>query len=185
MKIVILDRDGVINHDSDAYVKNVDEWLPIPNSCEAIAKLRNNGFKVYIATNQSGLGRGYFSQTELDEMHQKMTSLVAKAGGEITGIFYCPHAPEDNCDCRKPLPGLFSQIREHSNVDLAGAPIIGDSIRDLEAGVAAGCTPILVRTGKGENSETKLAQHDNVLIQQATVFNNLAEAAEEIIKQAQ
>ena len=182
MKLIILDRDGVINEDSDAYVKSVDEWLPIPGSCQAIAKLYQQGYQVYIATNQSGLGRGYFTEQDLAAMHAKMTTLVKQAGGRIAGVFYCPHSPEDNCDCRKPKPGLFHQIANASQTDLNGVPVIGDSLRDLEAGIAVGCEPILVRTGKGEASETKLASATNPALQQAKVFTNLAAAVDFLLQ---
>ena len=111
-KLVILDRDGVINQDSDAYVKSVDEWIPIPGSAAAIARLHKAGYRVVIATNQSGLARGYFDRTELDAMHAKMTELIEAEGGKLDGIFFCPHGPEDNCGCRKPLPGLIDQIED-------------------------------------------------------------------------
>ncbi len=181
MKLAILDRDGVINQDSDAYVKSAQEWLPIPGSCEAIAKLHQHGYAIYIATNQSGLGRGYFNQQALDAMHAKMTLLVEQAGGAITGIFYCPHTPDDHCNCRKPLPGLLEQIAQHCNTDLSGAPIIGDSLRDLQAGVVLGCEPILVKTGKGANTVAKLAEQADESLQNANVFDDLAAAVDYLL----
>ncbi|MEH6470406.1 MAG: D-glycero-beta-D-manno-heptose 1,7-bisphosphate 7-phosphatase [Halopseudomonas sp.] len=151
-KLVILDRDGVINQDSDAYVKSAEEWIPIPGSAEAIARLTQAGFTVMVATNQSGLGRGYFQQSDLDAMHQKMTTLVEQAGGRINGIFYCPHSPDDACICRKPLPGLIQQIEASLNGSAKGAIMIGDSLRDLQAGQACGCRALLVLTGKGQKT---------------------------------
>ncbi len=151
-KLVILDRDGVINEDSDAYVKNVDEWIPIPGSADAIARLSRAGYRVVVATNQSGIARGYFTIDDLDAMHQKMRDLIALADGQIDAVFYCPHGPEDGCDCRKPAPGLIRQIEQHFGESAKGAYIIGDSKRDLDAGLAAGCIPILVRTGKGQRT---------------------------------
>lgn len=148
-KLVILDRDGVINEDSDDYIKSPAEWIPIPGSAEAIARLNKAGYTVVVATNQSGIGRHYFSLETLDAIHEKMLRHIEAAGGDLAGIFFCPHAPEDDCDCRKPKPGLIDQIREQLDIDTYGVPIVGDSLRDLECGVARGCVPVLVKTGKG------------------------------------
>ena len=156
--LIVLDRDGVINEDSDAYVKSAEEWIPIPGSIEAIGRLTRTGYPVAVATNQSGIGRGYYNEAALEAMHAKMLDLVAKAGGRIDAIVFCPHHPDTRCDCRKPLPGLLHQIQEQLGLSLEGAYMIGDSIRDLEAGVAAGCRPVLVRTGKGEKSVLALPQ---------------------------
>ncbi len=154
-KLIILDRDGVINQDSDAYVKSASEWIPIPGSAEAIARLYQAGYKVVVATNQSGLARGYFQLSDLDAMHRKMTSLIEAAGGALAGIFFCPHSPDDQCDCRKPLPGLIRQVETALNVSAEGSIMIGDSLRDLQAGQQAGCTPFLVLTGKGNRTLAK------------------------------
>ena len=148
MKLCILDRDGTINEDSEEFVKKPGEWRPLPGSLEAIAKLNHAGWHVVVVTNQSGLGRGLFDMGALNAMHAKMHSLLAAVGGRIDAVFYCPHAPEDNCQCRKPLPGLFEQIAERYGVDLKGMPTVGDSMRDLVAGAAVGCKPHLVLTGK-------------------------------------
>jgi len=177
--LVILDRDGVINEDRDDYVKSVDEWIPLPGAIDAIAKLSRAGFDVVIATNQSGLGRGLFSLDDLEAMHDKLSQLVEDAGGHVAGIFYCPHTPDDNCDCRKPKPGLIDTIAEVMGVDVAGCPIVGDSIRDLEAGVARGCDPILVTTGKGAQSLTTLA--GNPISSSTVVVTDLAAAADHIL----
>ena len=177
MKIIILDRDGVINQDSDAYVKNAQEWLPIANSLDAIGKLCQHGFEVFIATNQSGLGRGYFNQTDLDAMHKKMTDLVEQAGGHISGIFYCPHSPIDACDCRKPLAGLLDQIENHTNRSVAGCPMVGDSLRDLQAGIAKDCTPLLVKTGKGQKTAATLADQTDPKLRTAKIFADLMAVA--------
>ena len=149
MKLIILDRDGTINEDRDDYVKSPDEWVPIPGALEAIARLNHAGWHTVIATNQSGLGRGTFDMATLNAMHVKMNQMLAKQGGRIDAVFFCPHAPEDACNCRKPLPGLFEQIGERFGVSLRDVPVVGDSLRDLQAGVAVGCQPHLVRTGKG------------------------------------
>ncbi len=148
MKLAILDRDGTINVDSDEFVKSPEEWLPLPGALEAIAKLNHAGWHVVVATNQSGLGRGLFDMEALNAMHAKMFKLLAAAGGKIDAVFFCPHAPDDACHCRKPAPGLYEQIGERFGIDLHGVPTVGDSLRDLQAGVAVGCEPHLVLTGK-------------------------------------
>lgn len=148
MKLVILDRDGVINYDSDEYVKSADEWVPIPGSLEAIARLHQEGYKVVVATNQSGVGRGLFDMDTLNRIHGKMLDVLRHKGGEIDGIFICPHTPNDSCDCRKPLPGLFREIAERLKVNLAGVYAVGDSARDVQAARAVNARPVLVRTGK-------------------------------------
>lgn len=178
MKLVILDRDGVINQDSDAYVKSVDEFQLIEGSVEAIAALSQAGFAVAIATNQSGLARGYFELEDLEAMHDKLQSAVTAAGGELAGIFYCPHGPDDHCTCRKPLPGLIDAIERELDIKAESWPMVGDSLRDLQAGVAKGCKPILVRTGKGAKTEPKLAQHPDI---DAQTFDNLQQASRYIL----
>lgn len=150
IKLVILDRDGTINQDRDDYVKSPDEWLPLPGALEAIARLNHAGWRVVVASNQSGLGRGLFDVVTLNAMHAKFYKLLGAAGGRVDAVFYCPHGPEESCQCRKPLPGLFEQIRERYGMDLKGVPAVGDSLRDLQAGATAGCDPHLVLTGKGE-----------------------------------
>ena len=151
MKLVILDRDGTINSDSDEFVKTPDEWLPLPGAIEAIARLNHAGWHVVIASNQSGLGRGLFDVGSLNAMHAKLLKLLALQGGRIDAVFYCPHTAEDNCHCRKPQPGLFEQIGQRFGVSLKGVPTVGDSLRDAIAGAAAGCEPHLVLTGKSES----------------------------------
>lgn len=148
IKLVVLDRDGTINEDRDDYVKSADEWVPIPGALEAVARLHQAGWHVVVATNQSGLGRGLFDMYTLNEMHAKMNALLAPLGGRIDAVFFCPHAPEDQCRCRKPLPGLFEAIGERFGVEMAGVPAVGDTLRDLHAASAVGCAPHLVRTGK-------------------------------------
>ena len=148
MKLVILDRDGTINSDSDDFVKTPEEWMPLPGALEAIARLNHAGWHAVIASNQSGLGRGLFDVASLNAMHAKMHKMLAAVGGRIDAVFYCPHSPEESCNCRKPLPGLFEQIGERFGVQLSGVPTAGDSVRDLQAGAAAGCKPHLILTGK-------------------------------------
>jgi D-glycero-D-manno-heptose 1,7-bisphosphate phosphatase len=153
MKLVILDRDGVINFDSAEFIKNPDEWQPIPGSLEAIARLNQAGYRVVIATNQSGVGRGLLDMVTLSAIHDKMHKALAHAGGRVDAVFYCPHAQEAGCNCRKPKPGLLEDIAHRFNVDLAGVPCIGDSLRDLEAAAQVDAQPILVLTGKGKNTQ--------------------------------
>jgi D-glycero-D-manno-heptose 1,7-bisphosphate phosphatase len=150
MKLIIFDRDGTINFDRDDYVTTADEWIPIPGAVEAMATLTQAGWHAVIATNQSGIGRGLFDMATLNAMHLKLTKLLAAAGGRIDAVFFCPHVPSDECDCRKPMPGLYRQIGERYGMDLKQVPAVGDSLRDLQAAHAAGCEPHLVRTGKCE-----------------------------------
>jgi D-glycero-D-manno-heptose 1,7-bisphosphate phosphatase len=149
MKLVILDRDGVINHDSDQFIKSPEEWKPIHGSLEAIARLSQAGYRVVVATNQSGVGRGLFDMAMLNAIHDKMCKAVSQAGGRIDAIFFCPHAADANCNCRKPKSGMIEEIAARYNTSLEGVPAIGDSLRDLEATVRLGAQPILVLTGKG------------------------------------
>lgn len=149
MKLIILDRDGVINADSEQFIKSPDEWKPIPGSLEAIARLNQWGWRVVVASNQSGVGRGLFGMDTLNAINDKMVRSLAQVGGRLDAIFFCPHAADSTCDCRKPKPGLFQQIAERFNADLTGVPCVGDSLRDLQAGVRVGCEPYLVLTGKG------------------------------------
>ncbi|MES2819310.1 MAG: D-glycero-beta-D-manno-heptose 1,7-bisphosphate 7-phosphatase [Pseudomonadota bacterium] len=152
MKLLILDRDGVINQDSDAYIKSVEEWLPIPGSIEAIARLSLAGWTVAVATNQSGIARGYYPPGALEAMHQRLRDLVAEQGGEVGLIVHCPHGPDEGCDCRKPKPGMLRTIAAHYGVALTGVWFVGDSRGDLDAALAVDCQPVLVTTGKGRKT---------------------------------
>ncbi len=182
-QLVILDRDGVINEDSDEYVKSLAEWIPIPGSIEAIARLSNAGVTVVVATNQSGIGRGLFDLDDLEAMHDRLNELVLEQGGELSGIFYCPHTPDDACHCRKPAPGLLDAIAAEFDLNLEGVPLIGDSLRDLQAGLPHRCKPILVRTGKGAMTERKLASQPEEALQQAAVFDDLSQAVDYLLPQ--
>ncbi|HSS46803.1 MAG TPA: D-glycero-beta-D-manno-heptose 1,7-bisphosphate 7-phosphatase [Burkholderiales bacterium] len=173
MKLVILDRDGVINHDSAQYIKSPDEWKPIAGSLEAIARLNQAGYRVVVVTNQSGIGRGLFDMTALNAIHDKMHKSLTQYGGRIDAIFFCPHAQELSCACRKPKTGLFQEIAQRFNVNLAGVPCIGDSARDLQAAHAAGAQPILVLTGKG-----KKTREAGNLPESTQIYADLAEAAQ-------
>ena len=149
MKLVILDRDGTINKDSDQYIKSPAEWQPVPGSLEAIARLTQRGWRVVVATNQSGIARGLFDMSTLNAIHGEMHRAVGQAGGRIDAIFFCPHAADSNCECRKPKPGLLREIAARFGVELEGVPMIGDSLRDVQAAAAAGAQPWLVLTGNG------------------------------------
>ena len=148
-KFIILDRDGVINYDSDKYIKSADEWEPILGSLEAIARLNQAGYRVVIITNQSGIARGLYTLNDLNQIHNKMYKLLSEVGGTIEAIFFCPHNEKENCRCRKPCPGLFHEFVERVGTSLVNVPAVGDSLRDLQAASAAGAQPILVRTGNG------------------------------------
>jgi D-glycero-D-manno-heptose 1,7-bisphosphate phosphatase len=152
MKLVILDRDGTINQDSDQYIKSPTEWKPIPGSLEAIARLTQGGWRVAVATNQSGLSRGLFDMSTLNAIHAEMHRAVGQAGGRIDAIFFCPHAADSNCECRKPKPGLLREVASRFGVELEGVPMIGDSLRDVTAAAAAGAQPWLVLTGNGRKT---------------------------------
>lgn len=183
-KLIILDRDGVINEDSDEYIKSVDEWVPIPGSIEAIAELSKAGYTIAVATNQSGLGRGFFDLDDLEAMHEKLASLVGAHGGIVDGIFYCPHTPDDQCDCRKPKPGLINAIENEFNTSVAGCYIVGDSERDLLAGYTKGCRPVLVKTGKGQKSIVSLPKNNPELFSATLVFDDLQHFVKYLLGQA-
>jgi len=170
-RYVLLDRDGVINQDSDDFIKSPDEWLPIAGSLEAIALLNAQGYKVVVVTNQSGIARGLFNIATLAKIHAKMQRLVSDKGGKIEAIYFCPHGPNDDCACRKPKPGLLEAFAAEHHVSLNGIAVIGDSLRDLQAAEAVGASPILVKTGKGRLT---LDKNPNLNI---PVFENLYDAA--------
>ncbi len=176
MKMIILDRDGVINQDSDQFIKSPDEWVPIPGSLEAIARLNQSGWRVVVASNQSGVGRGLFGMDTLNAINAKMIESLAQVGGRLDAIFFCPHAADSTCDCRKPKPGLFKQIESRFNVDLTGVPMVGDSLRDLQAGQAVGCQTFLVLTGKGART-----QEDPDLPADTLVFPDLSAIADTLL----
>lgn len=176
MRLIILDRDGVINEDSDAYIKSPAEWVPLPGSLEAIARLHHAGWRVVLASNQSGLARGLFDLDALLRIHEKMHRALAQFGGVIDAIFFCPHGPEDNCRCRKPKPGLFEDIAARLHVDLQGVPAVGDSRRDIEAARASGATPMLVRTGKGRAVNTQ-----DTALADVAVYDDLAAAVDALL----
>lgn len=169
-QLIILDRDGVINYDSDDYVKSIDEWQALPGSLEAIAQINKLNIPVVVATNQSGVARGLFTLDDLNAMHTKLKTELAKVGGHVENIYYCAHHPDENCDCRKPKPGMYLQALKDFNADPKHTLVIGDSLRDLEAADAAGCQSVLVKTGKGERT---LAKHPELKV---GMFADLADA---------
>ena len=176
MKLVILDRDGVINYDSDDYVKSADEWEAIPGSLEAIARLCHDGYRIIIASNQSGLARKKFDIMDLNKIHQKMFTHLSQFGGNIDAIFFCPHGPRQGCECRKPKPGLLKAISSRLHVSLTDIPMVGDNISDIEAAQAVNAKPILVRTGKGQQLIDENKVPDNI-----PVYSDLTEVAEALI----
>jgi D-glycero-D-manno-heptose 1,7-bisphosphate phosphatase len=176
MKLVILDRDGVINIDSDQFIKSPEEWKPIPGSLEAIAGLNHAGYRVVVASNQSGIGRGLFDMAALNAINDKMYKALGQLGGRIDALFYCPHPAEANCACRKPKPGMLEDIARRFNSGLGGVASIGDSLRDAQAAAAAGAQPMLVLTGKG--TKTRAA---GGLPEGTRVYKDLAEAVRAII----
>ena len=175
-KLIILDRDGVVNYDSDHFIKTPDEWKPIPGSLEAIARLNQAGVKVVIATNQSGIGRGLLDMAMLNTIHDKMHKTLAQVGARIEACFFCPHGADSDCGCRKPKPGMFHEIGVRFSTSLTGVPCIGDSLRDLQAAAEVGGQPILVLTGKGEKTRSAGGLPENTLI-----FNDLNEAGKQVI----
>ena len=175
VSLVILDRDGVINHDSDDYIKSPDEWQPLPGSLEAIARLCRADYTVVVATNQAGVGRGLFSQEMLIRIHRKMASSIRDKGGRLDSVFFCPHSPAEQCGCRKPKPGMLLEISDRLSIGLSGVPVVGDSLRDLEAAEAAGAIPVLVKTGRGRLTQEKLSKGElSHTLGQTPVYADLA-----------
>ena len=179
MKLIILDQTGVINQSSDTFIKSPDEWIPIPGSLEAIARLTHSGYRIIIATNQSGIGRGLLDMATYNTINDKMYKAVNQAGGRIDAIFFCPHSSTDKCSCRKPATGLFDEIMQRYGVNLSNVPAIGDSLKDLQAAVAAGAIPILVLTGKGQTTRT-----EKEMPAHTQIFENLAMAVDALVAQA-
>jgi D-glycero-D-manno-heptose 1,7-bisphosphate phosphatase len=174
-RLVMIDRDGVINEDSGEFIKSVDEWRPIRGSLEAIAALHRGGFKVAVVTNQSGVGRGLYTEAALAQIHEHMRERVRAAGGELAGVYYCPHLPDAGCECRKPRPGMFRALERELQVSVAGAPYIGDRLSDVEGAEAVGARPMLVRTGTGAATEAVLRPG------RVPVFDDLAAAARSLL----
>lgn len=175
MQLLILDRDGVINEESGQFIKSAAEWRPIPGSLEAIAKANRAGYRVLVVSNQSGLARGIFTIDALNQIHREMHKQINAAGGAIDAIFFCPHGPDEGCQCRKPQPGLYNQIAERLRVSLRGVPTVGDRYRDLVAARDAGAQPILVRTGRGE--QTIESEND---LSEVSIYPDLAAVIDDI-----
>lgn len=183
MKLIILDRDGVINKDSTSFIKSPEEWIPLKGSLEAIARLSQAGYEVVIITNQSGIGRGLLSADTLAKIHVRMIDYVQQHGGKIQSILFCPHHPDDTCNCRKPLPGMYHELAERLNINYSGVYSVGDSIRDLQAAKAVGASPVLVKTGNGKKSLKKIANDPNIDLDGTLVFDTLATFTDALLKQ--
>jgi len=176
MQLIILDRDGVINFDSDQFIKSPEEWKPIPGSLEAIARLNQAGYRVVVSTNQSGVGRGLFDMPTLNAIHDKMHKACALVGGRIDAVFFCPHTADSHCHCRKPKTGMLEEIAARYNISLAGVPAVGDSLRDLQSAALMGAQPYLVLTGKGAKTQSA-----GGLPEGTQVFANLAAVVAELL----
>jgi D-glycero-D-manno-heptose 1,7-bisphosphate phosphatase len=178
MKLIILDRDGVINHDSDSFIKSPEEWVPLPGSLEAIARLNQAGYRVVVSTNQSGVGRGFFAMATLNAIHQKMHTSAQQVGADIDAVFFCPHTQDDNCECRKPKAGMLVEIAKRFEINLRheSVVVVGDSLRDLQAGFVVGCAPYLVLTGKGQDTVAK-----GGLPPGTKIYADLAEVVESLL----
>jgi len=175
MKTVLLDRDGVINQDSDEFIKSVDEWIPVPGSLEAIALLHRHGYRVVVISNQSGIARGLFSLDTLNDINRHMLEQARKKGGMIEAVFFCPHGPDDGCSCRKPATGMFRDVASRLKIEMNGVPVVGDSMRDLQAAYDVGALPVLVKTGKGKKTKKQLKKEDSPLsINDVIDFKDLA-----------
>lgn len=182
MKLIVLDRDGVINKESNEFIKGPDEWVPLKGSIEAIARLSQAGYYVVVLTNQSGLGRGLFSADQLGQIHVRMIEHVQQRGGKIQSILFCPHHPDDNCDCRKPKIGLYTELSARLNVSFAGVFSVGDSLRDLQAAQAAGATPVLVRTGNGKKTQQKINDSPELGLSDVPVYADLSKFVDALLK---
>lgn len=180
-KLVILDRDGVVNVDSDAFIKSLEEWEPIKGSLEAIAALSQNGFEVVIVTNQSGIGRGLLTADTLNRIHAKMIEHVQQLGGQIQIILFCPHHPEDQCECRKPNTGLYRELGKRLGSNFDGVYSVGDSLRDLQAAHSAGATPVLVKTGKGKKTMREIEKASQTEFDDLLMFENLGAFAQALL----
>ena len=182
-KLLILDRDGVINIESSEFVKTPDEWLPIKGSLEAIGRLSQAGYEIVVITNQSGLGRGYFSADMLAKMHSKMIDHIQQHGGKIQSILFCPHKPDEGCECRKPKDGMYQELAERLNISFSNIYSVGDSIRDLQAARSAGAKPILVKTGNGKKSLKEITNNTDLGLQNTPVFDNLASFSDALLNE--
>ena len=183
MSLVILDRDGVINHDSDNYIRSPEQWRPIDGSLEAIARLTRGGYRVVVATNQSGIARGYFDVDTLNAIHNHMLDAIRRKGGSISAIAFCPHAPTDYCECRKPKPGLLLSLAERLKTSLTNVPFVGDSLSDLQAARAAGALPVMVLSGKNEFELTKHQSIPTEGFESTPVYDSLGSFVNHLLSQ--
>lgn len=181
MRLIVLDRDGVINAESADYVRDADEWHPLPGSLEAIARLHEAGYRIFVVTNQAGIGRGIMSEDAVLRVHARMRDAVEQAGGAIAGIEYCPHSPDDGCECRKPRPGMLRKLEQESGCSLHDVPFVGDKLSDIDAALAAGARPVLVLTGYGEGTLARLRQAGRA--DDVTVYPDLAAFVNELLEQ--
>jgi D-glycero-D-manno-heptose 1,7-bisphosphate phosphatase len=179
VKLIVLDRDGVINFDSDHYIKSPAEWRPIPGSIDAIARLNQHGYRVAVATNQSGIGRGLFDMATFNAINDKMMEVVFRQGGRIDALFFCPHTATEQCGCRKPRTGMLEEIAARFHVDMKTVPFVGDGLKDLQAAESVGAQPVLVLTGKGEKTKA-----EGGLPKGSLIFADLAEASRYLIAHA-
>lgn len=177
MKVIVLDRDGVINEESDAYIKSADEWIPLPGSLEAIARLNHAAYRVVVASNQSGLARGLFSIDDLNAIHRKMQRALSLLGGHVDAVFFCPHSPDASCRCRKPATGLLEDIGTRLQVEMTGIPVVGDSWKDIQTARGVGAQPVLVLTGRGQET---FASHRSDM-EDVAVFADLAAAVDGLL----
>lgn len=183
MKLVILDRDGVINKDSPDFIKSPEEWLPLKGSLQAIARLSQAGYDVVVLTNQSGIGRGHFSAAALGRINTRMMEHVQQHGGRIESVLFCPHHPDDDCDCRKPKTGLYDELASRLNISFSGVFSVGDSVRDLQAAQAAGAKPVLVKTGNGKQSLKKIINNPDLGLNDTPVFDKLGDFVDALLKE--
>jgi len=182
-KFLILDRDGVINVESPEFVKTPEEWIPIKGSLEAIGRLSQAGYEIVIITNQSGLGRGHFSADMLAKMHAKMIDYIQQHGGKIQSILFCPHKPDEGCECRKPKSGMYQELAQRLNISFKNVYSVGDSVRDLLAAKMAGAKPVLVRTGNGKKSVKEIGHDETLGLQDTPIFDNLAGFADALLSE--
>lgn len=185
MKLIILDRDGVINHESAEFIKSADEWVPIKGSLEAIARLSQAGYDVVVITNQSGVGRGLFSADALGQIHVRMMDYVHQQGGKIQSVLFCPHGPDDNCECRKPKTGLYQDLAERLNISFKGVYSVGDSLRDLTAAQDAGATPVLVKTGNGKKTLQSIQANSGDEFEDLIVADSLAKFVDDFLRRTE
>lgn len=182
MKLVILDRDGVINAESPNFIKSPEEWHPIKGSLEAIAQLSQAGYDVVVLTNQSGIGRGLFTADILGQIHIRMIDYVQQLGGKIQSVLVCPHHPDDGCNCRKPGTGLYDELAQRLKISFSGVYSVGDSLRDLQAARSAGASPVLVRTGNGKKTQQKIKNGEDESLSEVPIFPNLAKFASTLMQ---